>query len=379
VIRLALTAASRVHDETTTATDTAIQHEADTPLVSVIVPARNEERSLEHCLASIVQQSYPKERVDVVVVENRSTDRTREVAERWAERHSQVRVLVSDAVNQAAAMNEGLQLAKGDVIARVDAHSWIDEHYVRNAVDALGRHPEAAGVGGPFLPVGTALLERVSGLARSSRLGVGSGYGSDRRTDEHPVQTVQCGVFRRDALEAIGGFDVAMAYGEDEDLNWRLLKRGRAIILCPGLRQFYRPRPNLYALARQYWNYGQGRLRVVLKHPDFLRVKHLVPSALVTTLVSFALLAPFAPLAQRALVGLLYCYGFALAGAALFTAPTGWLAAALLPLAIVSMHFGYGAGMLWGFGRHVFGRLCIHGKLGEGKQCRDTSGPLRNR
>ena len=213
--------------------------------VSVVVPARDEERSLGLCLDSILTQHWPGDRLQVLVVENGSRDRTRDVAEAWAARDPRVSVVVSRAANHAEAMNVGIQAARGEIVARVDAHSHIDRRYVAEVVAAFDRHPGAAVVGGAFLAAGETPCERVAGFARSSRLGVGGGYGTDRIPHDHPVRSVQCGAYRREALLAVGGFDPAMAYGEDEDLNWRLRQRGFEVILCPALLQHYRPRASL--------------------------------------------------------------------------------------------------------------------------------------
>ena len=114
-------------------------------------------------------------------------------------------------------------------------------------------------------------------MARASRLGVGGGYGVDRRNDDHPVRTVQCGAYWRQGLLDVGLFDVAMAYGEDEELNWRLRQAGRQVYLCGTLAQQYRPRASLSALARQYWNYGKGGSGSWRSIRAF-SLRHLVPS-----------------------------------------------------------------------------------------------------
>jgi glycosyltransferase involved in cell wall biosynthesis len=325
-------------------------------MVTVVVPARNEEGFLDRCLDTILAQSFPRDRMEVVVVENGSTDRTADVALAYAARDARVRVVRSQAANQAAAMNDGVLAARGDVVARVDAHSWVPPDYLQAAVAALARHPDAAGVGGPFLPAGETLLERVTGMARASRLGVGGGYGVDRRNDDHPVRTVQCGAYWRQGLIDVGLFDVAMAYGEDEELNWRLRQAGRQVYLCGALAQQYRPRASLSALARQYWNYGQGRLRVLAKHPRFLSLRHLVPSAFVLTVAALACCALFLPVARVLLLGLAAAYGGVLVLAGLQAVRTGWREALLVPLAIACVHFGYGAGMLWGAVRWLASR-----------------------
>lgn len=318
------------------------------PFVSVVVPARNEEGFLGRCLDTILAQDHPRERTEVLVVENGSTDRTAEVALAYAARDPRLRVIRSEATNQAAAMNDGIMAAKGDVVARVDAHSYVPSDYLTAVVAALDRHADAAGVGGPFLPAGETLLERVTGMARASRLGVGGGYGVDRERADHAVRTVQCGAYWRQALLGVGLFDVAMAYGEDEELNWRLTQAGGRVYLCGALAQYYRPRASLRALARQYWNYGQGRLRVLVKHPAFFSPRHLVPSAFVLGIILLTCLALVVPAARPVLAGLAAAYGTVLVLAGVQAARAGWREALLVPLAIACVHFGYGVGMLWG-------------------------------
>jgi succinoglycan biosynthesis protein ExoA len=335
------------------------------PSVSVVVPARNEEATLGACLASIRAQQPIAGGIEIVVVENGSRDRTRAVAEAVANEDARVRVVASSARNQAEAMNDGILAAHGDVVARVDAHSTIAPDYLRRVLAALARHPRAAGVGGPFQPAGETAMERAIGHARSSPLGVGGGYGADRDGTEHPVRSVQCGAYWREPLLEAGLFDPAMAYGEDEELNWRLLQNGADVVLCPGLRQPYRPRASLGALLEQYWRYGQGRARVLRKHPGFLAARHLVPSAFLIALA--ALLLGTLVGSARAASGLLFVGGSWLlvlvaAGLlALRSAPAS--EAARVPLAVACMHLGYGAGVLAGFARFATAGLPGPGPL----------------
>jgi cellulose synthase/poly-beta-1,6-N-acetylglucosamine synthase-like glycosyltransferase len=158
---------------------------------------------------------------------------------------------------------------------------------------------------------------------------------------------VQCGAYRKHELDAVGGFDPAMAFGEDEELNWRLHRAGREVWLCPDLRQPYRPRGSVAGLVRQYWSYGRGRMRVLRKHPAFLQLRHLVPSAFVAALAVTVgmVIVGFgaAPLAT-----VLGAYAAVLVVAALRALRTAPLVeAALVPVAIACMHLAYGSGLLW--------------------------------
>jgi succinoglycan biosynthesis protein ExoA len=243
-------------------------------------------------------------------------------------------------------MNLGLRAARGAITVRVDAHGVVGPDYVREVVSLLGRHPNVVAVGGPYLPATDHLLERVTALARSSRVGVGGGWYSDKTPAEHLVRTVGCPAYRRDAVIAAGMFDPAMAYAEDDELHWRLVKRGGDILFAPALRQYNRPRATLHGLARQYWNYGRGRLRVLRKHPDFLLPRHLAPSAFVCTMLLLALLAIAVPWTRHVLLALLVTYVVALAGAGLAARSHGWREALLVPCAVGLIHVAYGGGML---------------------------------
>jgi hypothetical protein len=115
-----------------------------------------------------------------------------------------------------------------------------------------------------------------------------------------------------------------MAYGEDEELNWRVRQRGFEVILCPALLQHYRPRASLGGLWRQYWNYGRGRMRVLRKHPDFLAPRHLAPSALVVVLAGLAAAGAVVPAARAALSLVAVAWGAILAGAACSARGARW-------------------------------------------------------
>lgn len=318
------------------------------PFVSVVVPARDEERSLPACLDSLLAQTYDAARTEILVVDNRSTDRTPDVVHEYAARDRRVRLLRCDGANQAAGMNAGMLAARGGIVARIDAHGWVEPEYLERAIAVLERHPDASAVGGPYLPACERLLERVSALARASRVGVGGGWYADRDATEHAVRTVGCPVYRRQAVLDAGMFDPGMAYGEDDELHWRLVKQGGAILFSPELRQYNRPRATLGGLGRQYWNYGRGRLRVLRKHPDFLLVKHLVPGAFVAVLAALAVLAVALPIARPALLALVGAYATALAVAAAAGAEHGWREALLVPCAVGIIHVAYGGGMLCG-------------------------------
>lgn len=321
---------------------------SEQPLVSVVVPARDEEGFIGTCIDSLLAQTYAAERTEILVVDNGSSDRTPDIVARYAADDPRVRLLRCDGANQAAGMNLGVAEASGGIVVRVDAHGFVAPDYVTRVVGALARHPDVVAVGGPYLPTGDRLLERVAALARGSRVGVGGGWYSDKGAGEHRVRTVGCPAYRRQAILDAGSFDPAMAFGEDDELHWRLQKRGGGILFSPELRQYNRPRASFRALARQYWNYGRGRLRVLRKHPDFLLPRHLVPSLFVAVLLALVPVAAFVPAGRAALLALAGAYAIALAVAGTAAAEHGWREALLVPCAVGIIHVAYGGGMLCG-------------------------------
>lgn len=321
------------------------------PSVDVIVPAFNEESHLDACIDAVLAQDYPAARLRLLLIDAGSSDGTLAIAERRASEDSRV-VVVSDRgrLQTPAALNVGLEVATGDVYARVDAHGHPAPDYISRAVAALRAAADegVVGVGGQPSFSGESPLARAFTLARGSRLGVGGSVYAAPGSREI-VDTVPWGVYRREALERVGGFDPAMNHGEDEELNWRLKLAGMRVMLDSEIRFEYVPRSSLSGVFSQYRNYGRARARVVAAHPDFLRVRHLAPAGLVLTVGALAAACPFSRGARRGLAALGGAYGAAaLAGA---VAATGRSEVALAPRVAAcfpALHFGYGIGSLSG-------------------------------
>jgi succinoglycan biosynthesis protein ExoA len=253
------------------------------PTVDVVVSAFNEERYLGRCLDALLAQDYPADLLRIVVVDGGSTDSTVAVAEERARRDPRLKVL-ADGVwrNLPAAMNLGIAVGDGEFVAKVDAHGYPEETFIRAAVDAFDSLPDVAAVGGRPVQQGETPWGVAVAHARTSRFGTGgSEYAGT--SDRAFVDTVQCGVYRRSVLESVGCFDEAMEFGEDDELNWRLRESGWRILLDTTIRFHYITRPTLKSLYRQYYRYGTAKVRVGAAHPRQLRLWHLAPVGFVVT------------------------------------------------------------------------------------------------
>jgi glycosyltransferase involved in cell wall biosynthesis len=323
--------------------------DAATATFDVIVPAFQEEAHVGACLDRVQAQDHPPERVRVFVVDAGSTDRTGDVVRARAARDPRI-VLIDGRgrLNAAQAVNVGITCGSAPFVARVDAHTTLAPDYLSAAARAFAAlGPDVACVGGQPEQVGETAFGRALALARRSRFGVGGSVYADSRARAF-VDTVQAGVYRRDALRAVGGFATGMLVGEDEELNWRLRRAGYRILLDTSLRFRYATRPTWRAAFRQYRHYGQSRTRVVAAHPNFLRPRHLAPSALVVGAAALAAAAPRSRIARRTLVTGVTAYVAGALAAGVHAARSEPRLAPAVAASLSALHVGYGLGVLEG-------------------------------
>ena len=330
------------------------------PDVDVVVPAFNEEGHVNRCLDAIFAQDYPGDRYRVWVVDAGSTDATaRVVRERAADDRRLALVNGHGRLNAAQACNLGIQQGRSELVARVDAHTYLYPDYLRRAAELLTEEgPAVCCVGAQPEQVGETPFGEAVALARGSSFGVGSSVYADNRV-RADVDTIQAGVYRRGPLEEVGGFRTDMLVGEDEELNWRLKKAGYRLVLDTSVRFIYTTRSSWRAVFRQHRNYGQSRVRVLAAHPDFLRVYHLAPPGLVATLGGLALAAPVSRRARRGLLGLALVYGTGAAAASISASRSRPELAPRLFACFPAIHLGYGVGVIEGVAQKLGSRLGV--------------------
>jgi len=307
--------------------------------VSVIMPILNEERHLREAVAVVLDQDYPGE-IELVLALGPSSDGTDEVAHALAEQDPRITCVGNPSGRTPDALNAAIAASRYDVLVRVDGHALIPPSYVRTAVEVLVR-TNADNVGGIIDAQGTTVFEQAVAAAMRSRLGVGSSR-FHTGGQEGPAETVYLGVFRRSALERVGGYDAHFARAQDWELNHRIRATGGLVWFTPDLTVSYRPRGSVAALARQYFNYGRWR-RVVASRHGTISARYLAPPVLVSGLAAALLLAPWWPWTLLVPAGYLLaiCGGGVVIGAGL-----RWRARVLVPVALGVMHLSWGMGFL---------------------------------
>ena len=321
------------------------------PFISIVVPLRNEERYVERLTRSLLAQDYPTDRYEIIVADGGSTDGTLKLLASL-DTEGRVRVLQNPGRTAPAALNVAIAAARGEIVTRVDGHSYVAPDYLSRIV-AVMEETGASVVGGPVrmdadTPFRKALVE-----ALYAPIAVGS-VPYRTLTTRAEVASLQTGSFRREVLDRVGTFDEALAVVEDLDMNTRIRKAGYALLLDPSIRFWYLPRASLSALWRQIYTVGLVKARILRKHPDIFRWKYVLPSVFVIGL-SGALLALLTPL--RALgAAAIAAYALVVLLFALSRVPRLGAGAVRLLAILPTLHVGYGLGFLSGATEKLLGR-----------------------
>jgi len=317
------------------------------PFVSVIVPCRNEAAFIEQSIGSILASDYLG-CFEVVVADGRSTDGTRAMLQRIAEKDARLRVIDNPEGLTPVALNLAIAAARGEVILRFDAHAAMPADYVRRAVQLLISWG-ADNAGGSIRTVAQSegLLAGPIAAALGSRFGVG---GSAFRTSAGArgarlADTVFGGCWRREVFARIGGFNEKLARGQDLEFNLRLRRAGGKIVLDPEIVCDYYARASLASFWRHNFRNGTWAiLPFVLSDVVPVRPRHLIPLAFVVALaVSLALPSPWSIAAAAS-------YAVANISASIQTALRARKGSylLLLPPVFASLHIAYGLGSAWG-------------------------------
>jgi glycosyltransferase involved in cell wall biosynthesis len=309
------------------------------PAVSVILPVLNEEVHLAESVAAILSQDYLGV-FEVILALGPSYDRTDEIAQSLAERDSRIKLVSNPTGKTAAGLNVAIAASLSPVIVRVDGHAKIPSNYISLAVEIL-KKSGAVNVGGIMAAEGVSNFETAVARAMRSPFGVGtSRFHTGGVSGE--VDTVYLGVFRREAINAVGGFDERYTRAQDWELNHRLRKNGGKIYFDSRLQVTYRPRPNLKKLAKQYFQYGRWRRVVSRSHSGTINLRYLAPPfALIATAISLAMGLAFSSLFY--LPAAIYCLFLIITSIFIGKSPREFI---LLLAIIPTMHFAWGAGFI---------------------------------
>lgn len=323
------------------------------PFVSIVMPIRNEADFIERAVTSIVENEYPHDKLEIIIADGMSTDSTREVVGKLAERDPRIRLIENTGKIVSTGLNEALRQIKGDVFIRVDGHCEIPADFIRKSVETLLSKPQAWVAGGYWKTVSKGYIGRVIAAATQSPAGVGNARHRLGNFDGW-VDTVPYGAHHKWVLEKVGYFDEQLVRNQDDEFNMRIRMAGGGIWISSEICSTYHSRSSLKKLWRQYFQYGFWRIRTIQKHGKPATLRQIIPLLFVLSLIVLSLAGIVSSIFLVMLAAVLGVYALGLLYGSLHVfRQVGWKYSLSAPIVFVILHFAYGAGGLWGIVRFV--------------------------
>ena len=292
--------------------------------VAIIIPTLNEERFIESCLDSVFCQSYPSNRMDILIVDGGSRDRTRAIVSEIASKHPNVRLIDNPDRIQSVAFNIGVKNSSAPIVIRLDAHAWYDSEYVYLCVRHLLENDRYGNVGGKCEIVSQRkrVVSEANAVLNRMKFGIG---GADYRTGDSAgiVDTVPFGAFRREVLQRVGPMNERLARGEDNEYNARIRDAGYQILFDPAIKCRYYARPTFVSSVKQMYANGLSIGKLLVHFHRAVGLRHMIPMFFLLSLAGLALLSLFFPIAASLLVAELALY---LLLAVISSVSAGWTA-----------------------------------------------------
>ena len=326
------------------------------PLVSVIIPCRNEEKTIHLVLEALFEQSFPLQNMEIVIADGLSTDGTRRAIHAFSEAHPALFVRLVDNPKQIipTGLNTAIKASKGELIVRMDAHSLPNQDYVQRCYNAH-QEGKAENVGGVWKisPQNNGWVARSIAAAAANPFAVGDAHY--RFTEKAAyVDTVPYGSYKRELFEKIGYFDESLLANEDYEFNTRIRQSGGRIWLDPAIQCTYFARATFAALAKQYWGYGFWKAQMLKRYPETLRWRQALPPAFVLGLVVLALVGVIWPIAWPVFAIIVGLYlAVQLVPAIQISLKAGDIRLSIgVVIATLIMHFSWGTALIVGLFSH---------------------------
>jgi succinoglycan biosynthesis protein ExoA len=322
----------------------------DPPKVSFLIPLLNEEKTLAQSLDSILALEYPSDKIEVLLAIGNCTDKTRTIAEDYAKKHPQIRILENPTGNTSIGRNICIDHATGEMLMNYSGHVIADKNLLTELAVRLQSLPtDVVAVGCSNLSPGKQnFVGEVSGAAFLSFMG-GRNFFSQNAVfpEERYTDHLSFSCYRKEPVQKVGGFDPVFWCGQDYELDIRLRKAGYKILYTPQTKVYHFKRDSVRSLWRQMYRYGIARAKMVKKHPDTLRFFHLLGPGFILGGVLIVILTLLDVLPVWVLPGLIVMY--------ILMSMVSTLQITRKPSVVISsvlcyllIHIGYGAGFLRG-------------------------------
>lgn len=318
--------------------------------VGVIIPTLNEERFIERCINSVIQQTYPFEQIDLMIIDGGSKDSTREIVQNLGKNYPNIRLIHNPGKIQSIAFNIGVKESSAPYIVRLDAHALYDKEYIERCINRLGIAPELGNIGGKWIiqPSSNKIIAQANAILNQSKFGIG---GASFRVSSTPgyVDTVPFGAFRRSVVDEVGGMREDLDRGEDNEYNSRIRQAGYKVFFDPDIISTYYARESLGASARQMYANGLSIGRLLFIDRKSVGLRHLVPFIFVLSLI-VSFVAGYFSDAMLCMGVIILVFYFIAAFTATFVAclKFNFRYLFILPVLFFIVHLSYGWGTIIG-------------------------------
>lgn len=325
----------------------------DLPFVSIIMPVRNEADFISRSLTSILNQDYPRELMEVFVLDGMSIDNTRKIVVALKEKYKCLKLIDNPQKVVPPALNMALDYARGEVIIWVSGHSEVAPDFIKQGIRALAEHPEAWSVGGPITHEGSSVIGRGTALALSKKIVIGNALHRIPSFEGY-AEGAPLPFIRRWVFDKIGRFDESLVRNADDEFYLRIRLAGGKIFLSRSIKYKYFVRDKINQLFRQYFQYGFWRILAVRKHRFIASFRHTIPPIFFISIIIMFFAGAFF---KNSIVAffLPFLYLLLLLILCLENLPKAGLRVGIcMPLVIITMHTGYAFGFICGIWASFF-------------------------
>lgn len=327
-------------------------------LVSFFIIAYNAEKFLDKSLESLLKQDYNHKEIEVILVDGMSKDKTKEIMTSFKEKYNsdfnRIEVLDNPKKTLPCGWNVALKEAKGEVILRVDAHTFFDENFITNNVNEIQNGENI--VGGKCISVtqNNNWKEKLLLIAEESIFGCGIADFRRKEQKEY-VSTLAFAMYRKKVFDDVGLYNEKLARTEDNEMHYRMKQKGYKFLLSPNIKSYRYARNDLKGMIKQ--KYGNGKwIGITLRYcPKCFSVYHFVPLLFVLGIVFSIITACIGyPIFAYLLAGAYLLFN--IVNIILITIKDGIkIYYLLLPFIFLMLHTSYGIGTIVG----ILKKKCI--------------------
>lgn len=261
------------------------------PNVSAIIVFRNEENYIRNSLESLINQTYSKDKLEILLVDGMSDDHSlsivEEVISEYQKHHNDslcFKLLTNEKKLLASGWNMAIQQASGEYVVRIDAHAKAEPNFIETAVKTIQAHPDAVCVGGRLQTKSQTKQGEYISMVLSSPFGIGN--SKFRYSDKAQyVDTVAFGLYRKAIFEQVGYFDESFARNQDNNMHARIREAGGKFYYNPEIKSVYYSRDSYKKMCRQGYLNGKWNIIGLRKNKDSVSLRHLIPLFFVCSLI----------------------------------------------------------------------------------------------